>query len=60
MKMGRFHFRNRPIGKQKPERIRTAEEGYYTPAATPRAPEVWRVRRVLNGDETDRSGASKL
>jgi hypothetical protein len=53
MKVGN-HFRNRPIGKQKPEQIRTAEEGYYTPAGTPGAPEVWRVRSVLNGDETDR------
>jgi hypothetical protein len=34
--------------------ILTAEEGYYTPAATPGAAEVWHVRRVLNGDETDR------
>jgi hypothetical protein len=34
--------------------ILTAEEGYYTPAGTPGAPEVWHVRRVLNGDETDR------
>jgi hypothetical protein len=50
MKVSRFHFRNRPIGKQKPEQNRTAEEGYNTPGA----PEVWRVRRVLNGDETDR------
>jgi hypothetical protein len=50
MKVSRFYFRNRPIGKQKPEQICTAEEGYYTPGA----PEVWRVRRVLNGDETDR------
>ncbi len=34
--------------------ILTAEEGYYTPGATPAVPEVWHVIRVLNGDETDR------
>jgi hypothetical protein len=34
--------------------ILTAEEGYYTPAEKPGAPEVWHVKRVLNGDETDR------
>jgi hypothetical protein len=34
--------------------ILTAEEGYYTPGATPGVPEVWHVIRVLNGDETDR------
>jgi hypothetical protein len=34
--------------------ILTAEEGYYTPGASPAAPEVWHVIRVLNGDETDR------
>jgi hypothetical protein len=34
--------------------ILTAEEGYYTPADKPGAPEVWHVKRVLNGDETDR------
>ncbi|HEY0786060.1 MAG TPA: DUF5597 domain-containing protein [Acidobacteriaceae bacterium] len=34
--------------------ILTAEEGYYTPGATPGAAEVWHVTRVLNGDETDR------
>lgn len=34
--------------------ILTAEEGYYTPGATPAASEVWHVIRVLNGDETDR------
>jgi hypothetical protein len=50
MKVSRLYFRNPPIGKQKPEQIRTAEEGYYTPGA----PEVRRVRRELNGDETDR------
>jgi Domain of unknown function (DUF5597) len=54
MKAGKFHSRNRQIGKQKPEQILTAEEGYYTPAGTPGATEVWHVRRVLNGDETDR------
>jgi hypothetical protein len=45
MKVGN-HFRNRPIGKQKPEQIRTAEEGYYTPAGP------WRCVSC--------SGASKL
>ncbi len=34
--------------------ILTAEEGYYTPGASPAAPEVWHVVRILNGDETDR------
>jgi hypothetical protein len=34
--------------------ILTAEEGYYTPAASPAAPEMWHVIRTLNGDETDR------
>jgi hypothetical protein len=34
--------------------ILTAEEGYYTPAASPAAPEIWHVIRTLNGDETDR------
>jgi hypothetical protein len=34
--------------------ILTAEEGFYTPGATPGAPEVWHVQRILNGDETDR------
>src|ERR1700761_8572683 len=32
--------------------ILTAEEGYYTPAATAGAPEVWHVKRVSNGEET--------
>ncbi len=34
--------------------IMSAEEGYYTPATTPGAPEVWHMIRLLNGDETDR------
>ena len=34
--------------------ILRAEEGYYTPAETPGAPEVWHAVRWLNGDETDR------
>ena len=34
--------------------ILSAEEGYYTPASTPGAPEQWHVLRILNGDETDR------
>ena len=34
--------------------ILSAEEGYYTPASTPGAPEIWHVVRLLNGDETDR------
>jgi Domain of unknown function (DUF5597)/Beta-galactosidase len=34
--------------------ILTAEEGYYTPGASPGAPEIWHVIRILNGDETDR------
>jgi hypothetical protein len=34
--------------------ILTAEEGYYTAAASPAAPEIWHVIRTLNGDETDR------
>lgn len=34
--------------------ILTAEEGYYTPAASLGAPEIWHVTRILNGDETDR------
>jgi Domain of unknown function (DUF5597)/Beta-galactosidase len=34
--------------------IITAEEGYYTPGASPGAPESWHVIRLLNGDETDR------
>ena len=34
--------------------ILTAEEGYYTPGATPGSPEVWHVIRILNGDQTDR------
>jgi Domain of unknown function (DUF5597) len=34
--------------------ILTTEEGYYTPARAPGAPEEWHVIRILNGDETDR------
>ncbi len=34
--------------------ILKAEQGYYTPADTPGAPEVWHTVRWLNGDETDR------
>ena len=34
--------------------ILKAEQGYYTPAPTPGAPEVWHTLRNLNGDETDR------
>jgi Domain of unknown function (DUF5597)/Beta-galactosidase len=34
--------------------ILTAEEGYYIPDASPGAPEIWHVIRILNGDETDR------
>ena len=34
--------------------ILRAEEGYYTPANTPGAPEVWHMTRLLNGDEDDR------
>jgi hypothetical protein len=34
--------------------ILTAEEGFYTPGPTLGAPEVWHVKRILNGDETDR------
>ncbi len=34
--------------------ILEAEEGYYTPASTPGAPEVWNRTRLLNGDQTDR------
>jgi hypothetical protein len=34
--------------------ILKAEEGYYEPAKTPGAPEVWHTVRWLNGDETDR------
>jgi hypothetical protein len=34
--------------------ILTAEEGYYTAASSPAAPEIWHVIRILNGDETDR------
>ena len=34
--------------------ILTAEEGYYSAAASPGAPEIWHVTRILNGDETDR------
>ncbi len=34
--------------------ILKAEEGYYTPASTPGAPEVWHTTRWLNGDEDDR------
>jgi hypothetical protein len=34
--------------------ILTAEEGYYTPGASPGAAEIWHVIRILNGDETDR------
>jgi hypothetical protein len=34
--------------------ILTAEEGYYTPATTPGAPELWHATRILNGDQTDR------
>ncbi len=34
--------------------IMTAEEGFYTPAAVPGAPEEWHMVRILNGDETDR------
>lgn len=31
-----------------------AEEGFYTPASTPGAPEVWHMTRLLNGDQDDR------
>ena len=34
--------------------IMTAEEGFYTPADKPGAPEIWHIARILNGDETDR------
>ncbi len=34
--------------------IMAAEEGFYTPATTPGAPDVWHRTRLLNGDETDR------
>ncbi len=34
--------------------ILRAEEGYYTPAQTPGASEIWHTVRWLNGDETDR------
>ena len=34
--------------------ILTAEEGFYTPGEAPGAPEIWHVKRILNGDETDR------
>ena len=34
--------------------ILKAEQGYYTPADTLGAPEVWHTVRWLNGDETDR------
>lgn len=34
--------------------ILRAEQGYYTPAETPGAPEIWHTVRWLNGDETDR------
>jgi Domain of unknown function (DUF5597)/Beta-galactosidase len=34
--------------------ILKAEEGYYTPGASPGAPEIWHATRILNGDETDR------
>jgi hypothetical protein len=34
--------------------ILRAEEGFYTPASTPGAPEVWHMTRLLNGDEDDR------
>ena len=34
--------------------ILSAEEGYFTAAATPGAPEEWHKIRTLNGDETDR------
>ncbi len=34
--------------------ILSAEQGVYTPATTAGAPEVWRERRLLNGDEDDR------
>jgi hypothetical protein len=34
--------------------ILTAEEGYYTPGASPGSPDIWHVTRILNGDETDR------
>jgi hypothetical protein len=36
MKVGKLNCRNRPIGKQKPEQILTAEDGYYTPAGAAR------------------------
>ncbi len=34
--------------------ILRAEEGFYTPANTPGAPEQWHMTRLLNGDENDR------
>lgn len=34
--------------------ILSAEEGYYTTASTPGAPEVWHTTRLLNGDQDDR------
>jgi len=34
--------------------ILSAEEGYFTPASMPGAPEEWHRIRILNGDETDR------
>lgn len=34
--------------------ILKAEEGYYTPASSPGAPEVWHTIRWLNGDQDDR------
>ncbi len=34
--------------------ILTAEEGFYTPSATPGGLEEWHTLRILNGDETDR------
>jgi hypothetical protein len=34
--------------------ILSAEQGYYTPAETAGAPEVWHATRLLNGDEDDR------
>jgi hypothetical protein len=48
MKVGKLNCRNRPIGKQKPEQILTAEDGYYTPAGAARRARAFQTLIQVN------------